>query len=117
MWNRGRPALRFLAFAALLGCAAIALSQERIPIGHRCSEDEQGNIVCSKYGGGDALLDRVSKQVVCGRGHCQVDFNKKSSVSCAKTEDGVAAYDRDGRVVCSGGCEPASAQACEKLLP
>jgi hypothetical protein len=73
--------------------------------------------VCSKYGGGDAFADRASKQVVCGKGHCQVDYFRKSMISCAKTEDGVAAYDRQGKVVCSGGCEPAAADICEKLTP
>jgi hypothetical protein len=95
----------------------IAYAEERVPLGHRCAEDEQGNVVCSKYGGGDAFADRASKQVVCGKGHCQVDYFRKSMISCAKTEDGVAAYDRQGKVVCSGGCEPATAGMCEKLTP
>jgi hypothetical protein len=54
---------------------------------------------------------------VCGKGHCQVDYFKGAAIACAKTEDGVAVYDRQGRVVCSGGCEPATAEKCEKLTP
>ena len=98
-----------LALPLLLFCLVpYALAQERVPVGHRCAEDEQGNIVCSKYGGGDAFADHANKQVVCGKGHCQIDYHKKAAISCATTEDGVAAYDREGRVVCSGGCEPAA---------
>ena len=102
----------------LLFCcmAPLALAQDRAPLGHHCAQDEQGNIVCSKYGGGDAFV-HASKQIVCGKGHCQIDYHKKAAISCAITEDGVAAYDREGRVVCSGGCELASPQMCEKLKP
>jgi len=107
-----------LALPLLLFCLVpYALAQERVPVGHRCAEDEQDNIVCSKYGGGDAFADHANKQVVCGKGHCQIDYHKKAAISCATTEDGVAAYDREGRVVCSGGCEPAAPEMCEKLKP
>jgi hypothetical protein len=107
-----------LVLPLLFFCLApFAMGEERVPAGHHCAEDEQGNIVCSKFGGGDAFLDRTSKQIVCGKGHCQVDYYKKAVITCAKTEDGVAAFDRQGRVVCSGGCEPANASMCEKLTP
>jgi hypothetical protein len=102
---------------SLLCFASLAFGDERVPVGHRCAEDDQGNVVCSKFGGGDAFADHTNKQVVCGRGHCQIDYYKKAAVSCAKTEDGVATYDRQGRVVCSGGCELASPEKCEKLQP
>jgi hypothetical protein len=46
-----------------------------------------------------------------------VDYHKNATLSCAKIEDGVAAYDRQGRVVCSGGCEPAVPEMCETLKP
>ena len=105
------------AFLLCLGLAPLAPAQERIPVGHHCADDEEGNVVCSKFGGGDAFTDRTTKQVVCGKGHCQPDFYKKGTISCARTEDGVAAYDRQGRVVCSGGCEPGTPQMCEKLTP
>ena len=107
-----------LALPLLLLCLVpLAPAQERVPPGHHCAEDEQGNIVCSKSGSGDAFVDRAGKQVVCGRGHCQVDYFRKAIITCAKTEDGVATYDRQGRVVCSGGCEPATPEMCEKLTP
>ena len=101
----------------LLFVVSVSSAQERVPIGHHCAEDDQGNVICSKYGGGDAFADRSSKQVVCGKGHCQIDYFKSATIACAKAEDGVAAYDRQGKVVCSGGCEPASADKCEKLTP
>ena len=101
----------------LLSLCGSALAQERVPVGHHCAEDDQGDIVCSKYGGGDAFEDRTNKRVVCGRGHCQVDYHKNATLSCAKMEDGVAAYDRHGKVVCSGGCEPGTPEMCEKLKP
>jgi len=111
--SRVSLALPFLFFCLV----HLASAQERVPVGHHCAEDEQGNIVCSKHGGGDAFADPASKQVLCGKGHCQVDYFKKSIIACAKSEDGVAAYNRQGKVVCSGGCEPATADMCEKLTP
>ena len=110
----------FFSFALILlfsGVSTLACAQERVPPGHHCAEDDQGNIVCSKYSGGDAFEDRTNKRVVCGKGHCQVDYYKNAIVSCAKSEDGVAAYDGQGKVVCSGGCEPAAPEMCEKLKP
>ena len=105
-----------LVLPLLFFCLApFASAQERVPAGHHCAEDEQGNIVCSKSGSGDAFADRSAKQIVCGKGHCQIDYYRKGIISCAKTEDGVAAYDRQGKVVCSGGCEPATPDMCEKL--
>ena len=115
-----RKSTAFLSFALMLffsGVSAFAFAQERIPVGHHCVEDDQGNIICSKHSGGDAFEDRTNKRVVCGKGHCQVDYYKNAMISCAKTEDGVAAYDRQGKVVCSGGCEPAAPEMCEKLKP
>ncbi len=96
---------------------AVAESQEGVPPGHRCVRDEQGNVVCSRFSGGDAFLDGRTKEIVCGKGHCLMDYYKQGSISCARSEDGVAAYDRKGGVVCSGGCEPASKEMCEKLTP
>ena len=115
-----RKSTAFLSFALMLffsGIGAFAFAQERVPVGHHCAEDDQGDIVCSRYGGGDAFEDRTNKRVVCGKGHCQVDYHKNATLSCAKLEDGVAAYDRQGKVVCSGGCEPAAPEMCEKLKP
>jgi len=112
-----KSAMFFSLTLMLFSSCGSALAQERVPLGHHCAEDEQGDILCSKYSGGDAFEDRTNKRVVCGKGHCQVDYHRNATLSCAKTEDGVAAYDRQGKVVCSGGCEPAAPEMCEKLKP
>jgi len=53
-----RKSTAFLSFALMLffsGVGAFAFAQERVPVGHHCAEDDQGNIVCSKHSGGTIL--------------------------------------------------------------
>lgn len=89
--------------------------------GHRCVQNKTGDditaTVCSQYGGGDAMADPITHEVMCGKGHCLKDNSKKGVVLCSKQVNGVTTYDDHGGVVCSGGCEPASKVACEKLTP
>ena len=91
--------------------------------GHRCMQNRTGaeiaDTVCSQYGGGDTVADPRTGEAMCGKGHCLKDNSAigKGVVKCSKIINGVAAYDRQGAVVCSGGCEPASKAACEKLTP
>lgn len=113
-----RKVVGSLILASLLGAVqTMAQAQEGVAPGHRCAKDEQGNVFCSRFSGGDAFIDLRTKNVVCGKGHCLVDYNKQGSISCARTANGVAAYDKKAAVVCSGGCEPATNAMCEKLTP
>ncbi len=75
----------------VLGLQTLAGAQEGVPPGHRCVRDEQGSVVCSRFSGGDAFLDGRTKEIVCGKGHCLRDYDKQGSISCARSEDGVAA--------------------------
>jgi len=52
-----------------------------------------------------------SGQVVCGRGECLADG--RGGLVCSAEPGGHAARDSSGSVVCTGGCEPASASVCE----
>jgi hypothetical protein len=77
-----------------------------------CAQDKEGNVFCSRYLDGDALLD-THGNVVCGKGECllSVKFNE---ISCSAVEGGGASLDRSGAVKCYGGCETATALMCEK---
>lgn len=103
--------------ALFAGACSLASAQMQLPPGHHCAESEKGEIFCSRFPGGDGLEDKATKDIVCGKGHCQIDYFRKGALMCAKAVDGVAAYNRKGEVVCSGGCEPASKDMCEKLTP
>src|SRR5512135_3754370 len=73
-----RKVVGTLIVASLLGAVqTMAQAQEGVAPGHRCAKDEQGNVFCSRYSGGDAFIDLRTKNVVCGKGHCLVDYNSK----------------------------------------
>jgi len=77
-----------------------------------CEQGRTGNIYCSRYLFGDALLTE-NGNVVCGKGRCllSVKFNE---IYCSSIESGGANRDRFGEVKCYGGCEKASALMCEQ---
>jgi len=76
-----------------------------------CERDRVGNIFCSKYLFGDALLTE-NGNVVCGKGRCLLSA-KFNEIYCSSLESGGANRDRFGEVKCYGGCEKASALMCE----
>ena len=76
-----------------------------------CAQDKEGNISCSKYLFGDALLNKHGN-VVCGKGQCLPSI-KFDDFYCSAVESGGAKLDRLGSVKCYGGCEKASALMCE----
>ena len=78
--------------------------------GH-CAQDKAGNIHCSKYLFGDAVLDDHGN-VLCGKGQC-VAGTKFKDYHCSTIESGGADRDRFGEVKCYGGCEKASVLMCE----
>jgi hypothetical protein len=76
-----------------------------------CAQDKKGNVFCSKYLHGDALLDKHG-DVVCGKGQC-LPSTKFDDFYCSAIESGGAKLDRMGVVKCYGGCEKASSSMCE----
>jgi len=76
-----------------------------------CAKNEAGEVFCSKYQFGHAMIDKLGN-VVCGKGECvaSVKFN---DYYCSTVENGGANRDRFGEVKCYGGCEKASASMCE----
>jgi hypothetical protein len=119
MFTARQSLLLFGVAVVLSTLASLAAAEEGAPIGHRCVRDDQGDSWCSRFSGGDAFLfvRGEKKEIVCGKGHCLADYYKEGTIRCAQTEDGIAMYDRKGGVVCSGGCEAATKDMCEKLKP
>jgi len=76
-----------------------------------CAKNRAGDVFCSKYLYGSALLDEHGN-VVCGKGQC-VESVKFPDYYCSVTESGGAKRNRLGEVKCYGGCEKASASMCE----
>lgn len=76
-----------------------------------CALDKNGNVSCSRYFLGDAVLNKQGN-AVCGKGKCVLS-TKFDNFYCSAIESGGAAVDRLGIVRCYGGCEPASASKCE----
>jgi len=76
-----------------------------------CATDKAGNVFCSKYLFGHAILDEHGS-VVCGKGQCLLSI-KFNDIYCSAVESGGANKDRSGEVKCYGGCEKASALMCE----
>ena len=79
--------------------------------GH-CAQDKKGDVYCSKYLHGDALLDKHGN-VVCGKGQCLPSI-KFDDFYCSAIESGGAKLDRTATVKCYGGCDKASASMCER---
>lgn len=78
-----------------------------------CALDINGNVSCSRYLFGDAVLNKKGS-TVCGKGKCVLSA-KFDDFYCSATEAGGAAVDRFGAVKCYGGCELASAAMCENV--
>ena len=55
----------------------------------------------------------LSGQAVCGKGHCVRDLFGK--VTCSSQPGGQVTQDVNGKIMCVGGCEEASASNCQQL--
>lgn len=77
-----------------------------------CVLDKNGNVACSRYLFGDAVLNKQG-DTVCGKGKCVLS-TKFDNFYCSAIEAGGAAVDRFGAVKCYGGCELASVSMCER---
>lgn len=78
-----------------------------------CALDKNGNVSCSRYLFGDAVLNKQG-ETVCGKGKCVLSA-KFDSFYCSAIETGGAAVDRFSAVKCYGGCELASSSMCERV--
>jgi hypothetical protein len=77
---------------------------------HRCLKDLLGNPVCAPPGG--TIAHDLIGNLVCGPGHCLK--NSLGQIMCSTQRGGVATTNTLGQVVCTGGCAPATAAACER---
>jgi hypothetical protein len=75
-----------------------------------CIKDVLGQIVCPPPGGG--IYKDTLGQIVCGNGQCIHDT--LGQIVCSSQPNGYATKDAFGLVVCTGGCEPASASNCQQ---
>jgi len=78
-----------------------------------CAQDKEGDVYCSKYLHGDAVIDKYG-HVICGKGQClsSSDFN---AFFCSSVDGGGASLNRFGIVKCYAGCEKASPSMCETV--
>ena len=106
MTCRSKP---FAGAAILLAFVAIgALAQDEPKSG--CINDVVGQLVCSPPGG--SIAKDATGRPVCGLGQCL-----KSALSqyvCSSQPGGYAALDVVRRIVCTGGCQPASESLCQR---
>lgn len=77
-----------------------------------CENNLIGQPVCAPPNGG--IAKDIIGNPVCGKGECVVDSIGR--VMCAKNAGGAATKNLIDQPVCSGGCEQANAQTCEKDL-
>ena len=76
----------------------------------KCENNLIGQPVCAPPNGG--IAKDIIGTPVCGKGECVVDLIGR--VMCAKNVGGAAAKDIIEQPVCSGGCEQATQQTCDK---
>jgi hypothetical protein len=76
-----------------------------------CATDLHGRVSCAQWRFG-SVMRTIHGKLVCGKGQCVVALN--GHVLCSTAEGGGATTQLDGKVVCDGGCEPASADYCER---
>ena len=76
----------------------------------RCMNNRLGEPVCSPQCG--SIGTNTLGEIVCGQGACIT--NKFGDLICSKQQGGTATRNFFGDVVCTGGCEPASATLCQK---
>lgn len=86
--------------------ASYALAQQQ----PSCLKDDLGVVYCAPPGG---TAKRTLDGIVCGIGQCRT--NDLGEVICSKRPQGGVMVDDLGKVVCVGGCVPASKSLCEKL--
>lgn len=86
-------------------------SGETICGGGPCANDRSGTVFCAIERFGSAVRDSEG-EIVCGLGRCTRDIN--GQIMCSREVGGDAVRGIDG-VKCFGGCEPATANHCERV--
>jgi len=82
----------------------------RVAVAHEgCYFNPMSRPVCAPPNGG--ILQDKRGEPVCGKGQCLND--KFGRIVCSSQAGGFAAKDSRGEVVCTEGCEPASAALCQ----
>ena len=76
-----------------------------------CFKDLSGKISCPPIGGD--ILVTLAGQAVCGKGRCVRDLFGK--VTCSTLPAGQIVQDVNGKVMCAGSCEEASASNCQEM--
>jgi hypothetical protein len=73
-----------------------------------CATNRRGEIVCTTPGGG--MRNDLYGELLCGPGYCVTD--QRGDAFCSRLARGAASLDQTGNAVCSGGCVPATTEAC-----
>lgn len=90
-----------LAILTVTPCLAVA---------HQgCVNNSLGKPVCASPLG-SIVKDKLGVPV-CGRGQCLA--NSLGNIVCSPLAGGYSSKDARGRVLCTGGCVPASASLCQ----
>ena len=112
--DQGR-AMKFLSLLIVatftMTVASHALSQQLGPVPNGCVKDLSGKISCPPVGG--EVHVNLSGQAVCGKGRCVRDLSGK--ITCSSLPAGQIAQDVNGKIMCAGSCEEASASYCQVL--
>jgi hypothetical protein len=104
------PSLLVMAALAMIVAAPIQ-AQQLGPAPDGCYKDLSGKISCPPMGG--EVYVNLSGEAVCGKGRCVRDLFGK--VSCSTQPGGQVNMDVNGKIMCAGGCEEASAANCQQL--
>ena len=104
--------LSLLLTASFAMTAVLEVKAQQVgPVPDGCFKDLSGKISCPPMGG--EIHVTLSGQAVCGKGRCVGDpFGK---VTCSSRPGGQVIQDVNGKVVCAGSCEEASAANCQSL--
>jgi hypothetical protein len=107
-----------MKFLSLLGMTAFAMTvasqvqaRQLGPVPDGCFKDLSGKISCRPMGG--EIHVNLSGQAVCGKGRCVRDSFGK--VTCSSQPAGQVTQDVNGKIMCAGSCEEASASNCQQL--
>ena len=107
--------MRFLLMLVMASFAVTVTShvqaQQPGPVPDGCFKELSGKISCRPIGGD--IHVNLSGQAVCGKGHCVRDLFGK--VTCSSQPGGQVTQDINGKIMCVGGCEEASASNCQQL--
>ena len=107
--------MRFLSLLVMATFAMTVASQIQAqqlgPAPDGCYKDLSGKISCPPRGG--EIHVNLSGQAVWGTGRCVRDLFGK--VTCSTQPAGQVIQDVNGKIMCPGGCEEASAANCQQL--